>query len=144
MLIKKNAFQIDNVLSSLHLLHTKSTRCSLLSGGQRKRLSIALELLDNRPVLFLDEPTSGLDSLSATHCVRLLQNLAHEGRTIVCTIHQPEALVYELFDHVYVLAAGKCVYQGSAENTIYFLQQSIGFQCPQYHNPADFCKFFFF
>lgn len=99
-----------------------------------------MELLDNRPVLFLDEPTSGLDSLSAALCVRLLHNLAHEGRIIVCTIHQPEALVYEQFDHVYVLTDGKCTYQGSAANTISYLQNSIGLRCPQYHNPADFCK----
>lgn len=133
------SLKIDMILDSLHLLHTKRTYCGTLSGGQRKRLSIALELLDNRPILFLDEPTTGLDSLSATHCVRLLHNLAHEGRTIVCTIHQPAGTVFEMFDQVYVLAGGRSIYQGSAENTVAFLS-SNGLHCPQYHNSADYRK----
>lgn len=82
---------------------------------------------------------SGLDSSSSAYCVRLLHNLSREGRTIVCTIHQPAASVYEMFDHVYVLSAGQCIFQGSAINTVPFLS-SVGLQCPQYHNPADFRK----
>ena len=82
---------------------------------------------------------SGLDSSSSAYCVRLLHNLSREGRTIVCTIHQPAASVYEMFDHVYVLAEGHCIYQGSAQNTVSYLS-SIGLQCPHYHNSADFCK----
>uniref|UniRef100_A0A1B0CMJ5 ABC transporter domain-containing protein n=1 Tax=Lutzomyia longipalpis TaxID=7200 RepID=A0A1B0CMJ5_LUTLO len=128
---------IDNILNTLHLLHTKNTRCKNLSGGQKKRLSIALELIDNPSVLFLDEPTTGLDSSSSTQCVRLLQNLAREGRTIICTIHQPSATIYNTFDHVYIMAEGQCVYQGSADNTVSYLS-SLGLHCPQYHSPADY------
>ncbi|XP_055541549.1 ATP-binding cassette sub-family G member 1 [Wyeomyia smithii] len=128
---------IDNILDTLHLKFTKQTRCGNLSGGQKKRLSIALELIDNPPVLFLDEPTTGLDSSSSLYTIKLLQGLAREGRTIVCTIHQPSATVYEMFDHVYVLAEGHCVYQGSALNTVPYLR-SVGLQCPQYHNAADY------
>lgn len=133
--------QIDIVLDTLHLQRTKRTTCSALSGGQRKRLSVALELLDNRPILLLDEPTSGLDSTAAAHCIRLLRNLALEGRTIVCTIHQPAATVYELFDQVFVLASGTCLYQGSALNTVAYLAAN-GLRCPQYHNAADFSKLY--
>ncbi|XP_055712989.1 ATP-binding cassette sub-family G member 1 [Phlebotomus papatasi] len=128
---------IDNILNTLHLIHTKNTRCKNLSGGQKKRLSIALELIDNPSVLFLDEPTTGLDSSSSAQCVRLLQNLAREGRTIVCTIHQPSATIYNTFDHVYIMAEGQCVYQGSADNTVAYLS-SLGLYCPQYHSPADY------
>ncbi|XP_055589767.1 ATP-binding cassette sub-family G member 1 isoform X2 [Uranotaenia lowii] len=128
---------IDNILDTLHLKFTKLTRCGNLSGGQKKRLSIALELIDNPPVLFLDEPTTGLDSSSSLYTIKLLQGLAREGRTIVCTIHQPSATVYEMFDHVYALAGGHCVYQGSALNTVPYLS-SVGLQCPQYHNAADY------
>uniref|UniRef100_A0A1Q3FN52 Putative the eye pigment transporter n=1 Tax=Culex tarsalis TaxID=7177 RepID=A0A1Q3FN52_CULTA len=128
---------IDTILDTLHLKFTKLTRCGNLSGGQKKRLSIALELIDNPPVLFLDEPTTGLDSSSSLYTIKLLQRLAREGRTIVCTIHQPSATVFEMFDHVYALADGHCVYQGSALNTVPYLH-SVGLQCPQYHNAADY------
>ncbi|XP_059616488.1 ATP-binding cassette subfamily G member 4 isoform X2 [Phlebotomus argentipes] len=128
---------IDNILKTLQLLHTKNTRCKNISGGQKKRLSIALELIDNPSVLFLDEPTTGLDSSSSAQCVRLLQNLSREGRTIVCTIHQPSASIYNTFDHVYIMAEGHCVYQGSANNTVAYLS-SLGLHCPQYHSPADY------
>lgn len=82
-------------------------------------------------------PDSGLDSSSSTYTIRLLHNLAREGRTIVCTIHQPSASIYEMFDHVYVLAEGHCVYQGTNDNTVPYLA-SLGLQCPQYHSAADY------
>ncbi|XP_033211565.1 ATP-binding cassette sub-family G member 1 [Belonocnema kinseyi] len=128
---------IDDVLETLDLLRTKDTRCDKLSGGQRKRLSIALELVDNPPVVFLDEPTTGLDSLSSIQCVFMLKSLARSGRTIVCTIHQPSAAIYDMFDHVYMLADGRCMYQGAAFNTVSYFG-TLGLHCPQYHNPADY------
>lgn len=134
---KAKQMLIDDVLDNLDLSKSKQTRCSQLSGGQKKRLSIALELLDNPPVMFLDEPTTGLDSLSSQQCIRLLHSLAKAGRTIVCTIHQPSAAVYELFDNVYLLADGRCMYDGATSNTIAYFA-SVGLHCPKYHNPADF------
>ncbi|CAH2239250.1 jg21888 [Pararge aegeria aegeria] len=128
---------IREVLENLGLIGTENTRCCNLSGGQRKRVSIAVELIDNPPVLFLDEPTTGLDSMTSVQCMEMLKNLARAGRTVVCTIHQPPASVYKLFDQVYILADGLCIYNGSSANTVPYLA-SVGLQCPMYHNPADY------
>ncbi|XP_057662117.1 ATP-binding cassette sub-family G member 1-like isoform X1 [Diorhabda carinulata] len=134
---KAKEFLINDILTNLGLLKTKNIRCHNLSGGQKKRLSIALELVDNPPIMFLDEPTTGLDSSSTTQCVQMLKKLANGGRIIVCTIHQPNAHTYELFDQVYMMANGRCVYQGTSMNTVPYLA-SVGLYCPHYHNPADY------
>lgn len=67
----------------------------------------------------------------------MLKNLARGGRTVVCTIHQPSAAIYDMFDHVYMLADGLCMFQGAAVNTVPYLS-SLGLHCPKYHNPADY------
>ncbi|XP_017466229.1 PREDICTED: ATP-binding cassette sub-family G member 1 [Rhagoletis zephyria] len=137
MNMKEKKMLIEHLLDTLKLSPAKFTRAGNLSGGQKKRLSIALELIDNPAVLFLDEPTTGLDSSASSDTIQLLQTLANEGRTIVCTIHQPSSHVYRLFNQIYVLSRGHCTYQGTPQNTIDFLK-TVGLECPTYHNPADF------
>ncbi|VEN59298.1 unnamed protein product [Callosobruchus maculatus] len=128
---------IDEILDLLRLSNTKYTSTNRLSGGERKRLSIALELLNNPPVLFLDEPTTGLDDLSSSQCIMLLKKIAEGGRTIICSIHTPSARLFSVFDNVYIIASGQCVYQGYGPEVVPFLS-NIGIECPKHYNPADF------
>ncbi|XP_035718100.1 ATP-binding cassette sub-family G member 1-like [Vespa mandarinia] len=134
---KMKQILIDNILNTLDLLEDKNKRTDILSGGQKKRVSIALELVDNPSIMFLDEPTTGLDSYSSVQCIKMLKNLARDNKTIICTIHQPSATIYEMFDHIYLLADGRCMYDGTSKNTVDYFAK-LGLHCPKYHNPADF------
>jgi ATP-binding cassette, subfamily G (WHITE), member 1 len=133
--------RIDEILHGLNLSHRRTSTAKTLSGGEKKRLSIALELVTNPQIMFLDEPTSGLDEVTASACIRLLRDLAHQDRTIICTIHQPSAAMFDLFDNIYLLAQGQCVYSGVPKVLIPFLL-SAGRACPKYNNPADYCENF--
>ena len=110
-----------------------------ISGGEKKRLSIGIELLRNPSVLFLDEPTSGLDAKNALRLCESLAHLAHKYRyTVITTIHQPRAQIFDQFDLLLILAGGgKQIYFGPAKDTLdYFAAE--GFHCPMHENPADY------
>lgn len=128
---------ISEILTKLNLNHRRRQFASDLSGGEKRRLSIALELVANPSIFFLDEPTSGLDEVNAAQCVRLLKSLAGQGKTVVCTIHQPSAGTFALFDQVFVLARGQCVYQGAPGQLVPFLSY-LRLDCPTHYSPCDY------
>ncbi|KAL1129139.1 hypothetical protein AAG570_013670 [Ranatra chinensis] len=136
---KQKKAVVEEIITSFGLEGCRDQRTESLSGGQRRRLYVAMELVDNPPVIFLDEPTTGLDNVSAGSILRLLQHVAHQGRTVICTIHQPSAKHFRYFDRVYVVGKGKCIYHGSTDHLVPFLS-SAGLPCPINHNPADFSK----
>ncbi|KAI7749560.1 hypothetical protein M8C21_021927 [Ambrosia artemisiifolia] len=107
-----------------------------ISGGEKKRLSIALEILVRPRLLFLDEPTSGLDSASAFFVAHALKSVARDGRTVISSIHQPSSEVFALFDDLFLLSGGETVYFGETKEAIEFFAES-GFACPIKRNPSD-------
>ncbi|KAF8694740.1 hypothetical protein HU200_037826 [Digitaria exilis] len=108
-----------------------------ISGGQRRRVSICMEILTRPALLFLDEPTSGLDSAASYHVVGRIARLARrEGMTVVAAVHQPSTEVYGLFSGLCLLAYGRTVFFGPAAETNQFFALS-GFPCPSLMNPSD-------
>ena len=125
--------RIDKILDELGILDKKnsligSPERKVLSGGQRKRVNIALELISDLPVLFLDEPTSGLSSYDAEGVVDLLKRLSQQGKTIITTIHQPSKDVFRKFDNLIMISrdsggTGALAYFGPAyPDSIKFFQ----------------------
>ncbi|CEF66619.1 ATP-binding cassette sub-family G member 2 [Strongyloides ratti] len=108
-----------------------------ISGGERKRLAFASEIITAPPLLFCDEPTSGLDSFLAQQVVQVLKKLASKNRmTIVVTIHQPSSQVFEMFDKILFMAEGRVGYFGTISGGINFWK-NIGLPVPPNFNPSD-------
>ncbi|CAF0868985.1 unnamed protein product [Rotaria sp. Silwood1] len=108
-----------------------------VSGGERKRTNIGMELVLSPTVLFLDEPTSGLDSSTANNIIECLSQLSQKGHTIILSIHQPRYSIFKLFDNLFLIGAGHCIYHGSRHDVLPFFS-SIGLTCEEHDNPADF------
>ena len=118
---------VDHTLSNLGLLEKRALKVGsplnkVISGGQRKRLNIALELIREPLVLFLDEPTSGLSSRDAENLMDLLRDLTLKGKLIFTVIHQPSSEIFKMFDKVVILDQGGCMaYFGNpVDSVIYF------------------------
>ncbi|XP_057970589.1 ABC transporter G family member 1-like [Malania oleifera] len=109
-----------------------------LSNGQKRRVSICIEILTRPKLLFLDEPTSGLDSAASYHVMNCILKIAQQadGRTIIASIHQPSSEVFELFHSLCLLSSGKTVYFGRTSFAKEFFA-SNGFPCPTLRSPSD-------
>ena len=140
---------VDKVLMELGLRDCAETRVGgdgkhpSISGGERRRVSIGVQMLTDPSILFLDEPTTGLDSFTANKLMTALSSIAHNSnRTVICTVHQPRSDIFQLFDYVMLLSKGQVVYFGESRNVILSYFERIDYPCPEDMNPADFfCKF---
>lgn len=109
-----------------------------ISGGEKRRVSIAVQVLTDPRILLLDEPTSGLDAFTANSIMEVLQGLANEGRTLILTIHQARSDLFREFGNVLLLArGGSQVYSGPGKDMLGYLARH-GYECPTHTNPADF------
>ena len=107
-----------------------------LSGGETKRVTIALGMIREPAVLFLDEPTSGLDSATANEIMRLVKEIANDNRTVITTIHSPTAYCFSLFDKLFLLSSGKVAFFGQASEVEGFLA-SVGFSRDQTYTTSE-------
>ena len=136
--------RVDNVLMQLDLERVRGSVVGDevrrgLSGGQRKRLNVAIELMGQPSLLLLDEPTSGLDARSAMQLIRQCRGLASGGRTVVMTIHQPRREAFDLFDKILLLTTGgKVAYFGPVTGVKRYFGEHSEVPPESARNPADY------
>ncbi|NXA34506.1 ABCG2 protein, partial [Eudromia elegans] len=140
--IEEKKERVTQIISELGLSKVADAKVGTelirgVSGGERKRTNIGMELITEPPVLFLDEPTTGLDASTANAVLILLKKLSRRGRTIIFSIHQPRYSIFKLFDSLTLLALGKVLYHGPAKQALEYFR-SIGYECEPFNNPADF------
>jgi ABC-type multidrug transport system ATPase subunit len=134
--------RVDNLISELRLNKCQNTKIGGdlirgVSGGERKRTSIGVELITDPNLIFLDEPTTGLDSYTATSVIETLRDLTYSGKTVVSTIHQPNSNIYQSFDRLMLMSLGKIIYFNEARLAVNYFSE-LGFACPKFSNPADY------
>ncbi|OIV91097.1 hypothetical protein TanjilG_30319 [Lupinus angustifolius] len=134
---------VNNLLFKLGLVSCADTnvgdaKVRGISGGEKKRLAMACELLASPSVIFADEPTTGLDAFQAEKVMETLQQLAQDGHTVICSIHQPRGSVYSKFDDIVLLTQGSLVYAGPASDEPLAYFSKSGYHCPEHVNPAEF------
>ncbi|CAM9887442.1 unnamed protein product [Ascophyllum nodosum] len=134
--------KVDELINKLGLSKVADTivgdaKTRGISGGEKKRLSIACQLFGTPSLIFCDEPTTGLDSFQAERVMSTLQQLAKEGHTVICSIHQPRSSIFRMFDDLMVLSEGRVMYHGPASRVAGHFE-SNGYPMPADTNPAEF------
>lgn len=115
---ERRSKKINAILEELELTQVKNIRAGartasgsqILSRGERKRLSIAIELITNPALIFLDEPTTSMDTFTAEKIIEIINKLKLKGRTIIATIHQPNTEIYKSLDMLMLLSYGHTIY----------------------------------
>lgn len=139
---EQRVYEVEKQLGIIHikdqLIGSEEGNGRGISGGEKRRVGIACELVTSPSILFLDEPTSGLDAYNAFNVVECLVTLAKDyNRTVIFTIHQPRSNIVALFDHLVLLAKGRTVYSGTFSGCQRYFDR-IGYPCPQGFNIADY------
>nr|XP_020444708.1 ATP-binding cassette sub-family G member 2-like [Monopterus albus] len=134
--------RVDAVIQELGLTDCANTKIGTeflrgVSGGERKRCSIGMELITSPSLLFLDEPTTGLDSNTANSIISLLYKLSRRGKTVIFSIHQPRYSIFKQFDHLTLMHKGEVVYAGAADRAVEYFTD-LGYHIEPFNNPADF------
>uniref|UniRef100_A0A8C4H8S4 ABC transporter domain-containing protein n=1 Tax=Dicentrarchus labrax TaxID=13489 RepID=A0A8C4H8S4_DICLA len=134
--------RVDAIIQDLGLTDCADTKIGTeflrgVSGGERKRCSIGMELITSPSLLFLDEPTTGLDSNTANCIIGLLHKLSRRGKTVIFSIHQPRYSIFRQFDHLTLMHKGEVVYAGAADHALEYFT-NLGYQIESFNNPADF------
>jgi ABC-type multidrug transport system ATPase subunit len=133
--------KVEEVILELGLKECADTRVGDsdhkgLSGGEKRRLSIGIQLIGNPSVIFLDEPTTGLDANSAYLLVKTCHQLAARGRTLIMSLHQPRSDIFFLFDDITILSGGQAIYSGPVNSVVGYFT-GLGHSFPNHVNPAD-------
>ncbi|PKI61477.1 ABC transporter G family member 17-like [Punica granatum] len=134
--------RVEQLIEQLGLSSTRNTYIGDegtrgVSGGERRRVSIGVDIIHGPSLLFLDEPTSGLDSTSAYSVIEKVQDIARSGSTVILTIHQPSARIQLLLDHLIILARGQLMFQGSPKDVTLHLRR-MGRKVPKGENSIEY------
>ncbi|XP_048971446.1 ATP-binding cassette sub-family G member 5 isoform X2 [Canis lupus baileyi] len=134
--------KVETVMVELSLSHVADRlignyNLGGISSGERRRVSIAAQLLQDPKVMLFDEPTTGLDCMTANQIVVLLAELAHKDRIVIVTIHQPRSELFQLFDKIAILSYGELVFCGTPAEMLDFFN-GCSYPCPEHSNPFDF------
>ncbi|SMN22891.1 similar to Saccharomyces cerevisiae YOL075C Putative ABC transporter [Maudiozyma saulgeensis] len=134
----------DELIRALGIKHCENTIIGNefvkgISGGEKRRVTMGIQLLNDPPILLLDEPTSGLDSFTSSTILEILQGLADNyGKTIILTIHQPRSELFDKFGNILLLAkSGRTAFNGTPKEMIEYFSD-LGYQCPELTNVADY------
>ncbi|GKT47666.1 putative Xaa-pro aminopeptidase [Colletotrichum spaethianum] len=132
---------VDSVIDCLELSHVRNSLVGsvgrpVISGGQRKRVSIGMELAAAPMAIFLDEPTSGLDATAASSMMRTLKAVARLGITVIVIIHQPRTEIFDLFDNLILLGNGQTIYEGPQRHAQDYFE-GMGYNFPEHSNHGD-------